>query len=145
MFSITTNILLFFVIVVLGVHCDIYQSSYTVSYLNSTLPSFSFILPPPFLEQFQQVTFSIYIHEYIIFIIYSHSYTLFLYLSPPQTLMSSSAQDLFYLPVLCFWKGIILFKIAIHCFIMTFSSLYYKLNCFTTCIFLLSTLVLFLW
>jgi hypothetical protein len=34
-------------ILVLGVHCDIYKSSYSISQLNSTPPSLSFILPYP--------------------------------------------------------------------------------------------------
>jgi hypothetical protein len=32
-------------IVVLGVHCDIYKSSYNIPQLNSPSPSFSFIAP----------------------------------------------------------------------------------------------------
>jgi hypothetical protein len=36
----------FYHIVVLGVHCDIYKSSYNISYLNSLPPSFSFSPPP---------------------------------------------------------------------------------------------------
>jgi hypothetical protein len=47
-------------IVVLGVHCGIYKSSYyisNISQLNSYPPSFSFIPLPPFLELFQQVSF----------------------------------------------------------------------------------------
>jgi hypothetical protein len=42
-------IYLFFIIVVLGVHCGIYKSSYNapnMSYLNSSPQSFSFIFPP---------------------------------------------------------------------------------------------------
>jgi hypothetical protein len=37
----------FFIIVVLGVHCDIYKSSYNLLYLTSPPPSFSFNHPPP--------------------------------------------------------------------------------------------------
>jgi hypothetical protein len=58
---------IFFIIFVLGVHCDIYKSSYNVSSLNSPPPSFSFILLPPFLEKFQEVSFFHFIHEYVIF------------------------------------------------------------------------------
>jgi hypothetical protein len=44
-----------------GVHCGIYKGSWNVSdisYLNSPPPPLSFILPPWFLERFQQVSFS---------------------------------------------------------------------------------------
>jgi hypothetical protein len=37
----------YYIIVVMGVHCDIYKSSYNISWLNSPPPSFSFILLPP--------------------------------------------------------------------------------------------------
>jgi hypothetical protein len=44
--------------IVLGAHCDIYKSFYSISKFSSPLPSFSFILPfPPFLEYFLQVSF----------------------------------------------------------------------------------------
>jgi hypothetical protein len=36
-----------FIIVLLGVHCDVYKSSYNISQLNSPPQSLSFILPPP--------------------------------------------------------------------------------------------------
>jgi hypothetical protein len=44
---------------------------------------FSLSLLPPFLEQFQQVSFPIFIHEYTIFPPYSPSYTLLLH--PPSS------------------------------------------------------------
>jgi hypothetical protein len=48
-FSISFNSLIFclfyYIIVVQGVHCDIYRSSYNILYLNSPPPSFSFIPP----------------------------------------------------------------------------------------------------
>jgi hypothetical protein len=43
-----------------GVHCGSYKSFYNISnisYLNSRPPPFSFIPLPPFLEEFQQVSF----------------------------------------------------------------------------------------
>jgi hypothetical protein len=62
-------------IVVLGVHCGIYKSSYNVSnisYLNSPPPSFSFISPlPPSWNSFSRSHFSIYIYVYIVFSQYS--------------------------------------------------------------------------
>jgi hypothetical protein len=53
---------LLFLLLCWGVHCGIYESSYSlsnISYLNSPPPSFSFILYPasPFLKQFSQVSF----------------------------------------------------------------------------------------
>jgi hypothetical protein len=42
----TSSLFLFFItITVLGVHCDIYRSSYNISQLNSPPPSFPFIPP----------------------------------------------------------------------------------------------------
>jgi hypothetical protein len=38
------------IIVVLGVHCDIYEMSYNVSLLNLPLSSFSFIPPAPIMK-----------------------------------------------------------------------------------------------
>jgi hypothetical protein len=46
-----------YIIVVLGVHCDIYKSSYTISSLNSPPPSFSFILSSLSSWKFQYVLF----------------------------------------------------------------------------------------
>jgi hypothetical protein len=51
--------LIIFLIVVPWVHCGIYKSSYStsdISYLNLPPPPFSFIPPPSFLDQFQQVS-----------------------------------------------------------------------------------------
>jgi hypothetical protein len=51
---------MFFIILVLGVHCDIHQSSYNISYLNSPhhhSPSSSL---PPFLNSFNRSHFSIF-------------------------------------------------------------------------------------
>jgi hypothetical protein len=64
-----------FLIIVLGIHCDIYKSSHNLSYLNSPPPSFSFISFLPFLEQFQQVSF-FHFHTYK-----SQVYSGYLYLS----------------------------------------------------------------
>jgi hypothetical protein len=49
-----------FSVVLGGVHCGIYKSSYNVSnisYLNSSPQPLSFIVPPWLMEQFQQVSF----------------------------------------------------------------------------------------
>jgi hypothetical protein len=54
-------VFLFLLLCCLRVHCDIHKSSYNISnisHLNSPPPTFSFISLPPFLEQFQQVSFS---------------------------------------------------------------------------------------
>jgi hypothetical protein len=47
----------FIIIVLLVVQCDIYKSSYSISQLNSSPPSFSFTPPPQFLQQCQHVSF----------------------------------------------------------------------------------------
>jgi hypothetical protein len=57
---------LFYIIVILGVHCDIYKRVYNISQLNPPPLSFSFIPPPLFLEQFRQVSlfhFHTWIHS----------------------------------------------------------------------------------
>jgi hypothetical protein len=64
------------VIVVVGVHCDIYKSSYNTSYLNSPSPSFSFISPPHSWNIFNRSHCSIYIQVYTVFTPYSPSYIL---------------------------------------------------------------------
>jgi hypothetical protein len=72
------NSFYYHIIVILGVYCDIYKSSYNVSRLNSPHPSFSFIPSPHSWNRFNRSHFSIFINEYIIFLLHSPSSTLFL-------------------------------------------------------------------
>jgi hypothetical protein len=71
---------LFFIIVVLGVHCSIYKSSYNIpniSYLNSPPSSFYFTFPPSTSwNSFNRSHFSIYTHMCTVFAPYSTSYIL---------------------------------------------------------------------
>jgi hypothetical protein len=67
------------------------------------------VIPPypsslPFLEQFQQVSCSIFIHVYKVHPPYSASFTLSIY---AYTLAPTHRQDLFYLPGLHFFKYIL--------------------------------------
>jgi hypothetical protein len=57
----------------MGIHYGIYKSSTTsvISYLNSPLHHSPLSYLPPFLEYFQQVSSSIYIHVYTVFATYS--------------------------------------------------------------------------
>jgi hypothetical protein len=131
----------FYSIVVLGVCCNICKSSYNISLLSSAPPLFSFIL---FLKQFQQVSFFCLQHEYMIFSLLSASFTL----SFPLPLVPTPRQDCFtFLFYIFIKKHFCLFKIAVqgaslwhfHVYV------YYNLNWFMPSIFLLSTLVPFLW
>jgi hypothetical protein len=70
-------LILFFNIIVLGVHYDIYKSSYII--VEFTSPSFSFIYPHSW-SSFNRSHFSIYMHVYLLFPPYSPSYTFSLYL-----------------------------------------------------------------
>jgi hypothetical protein len=56
-------------------------------------------------SSFNRSQFSIFIHEYIVFPPHSLSYTLSLH--PPLPLVPTLRQDMFYLPVLHFWKKIL--------------------------------------
>jgi hypothetical protein len=56
--------IIYFIIVVLGVHCDIYQSSYTVSELNSPLHHSPLSSFPLFLESCQQTSF-FHLHRWV--------------------------------------------------------------------------------
>jgi hypothetical protein len=87
--------------------------------------------------------FSISIHVYILFLPYPPSYTLSLYLTLP--LLTTPKQDLFSLPVLHLVKK--LFKISIQgTSLWHFHAyMYENPDWFITSIFLLSTLVPFLW
>jgi hypothetical protein len=72
-----------FSVVLGGVHCGIYKSSYNVSnisYLNSSPQPLSFIVPPWLMEQFQQVSF-FHLHTCLYII-----WTLFTLLSLPSPL-----------------------------------------------------------
>jgi hypothetical protein len=134
-------------IVILEVHCDIHESAYNISFFNSSPLSILLYPPPPFLEYFQQSHFSIFICEYIVFLPHSPSYTLSLYPPPshctnPQTGPALPSCSLF------LKKDIVcLFKIAIQgvslCYFYVY--MYYNPNWFIPFIFLLSTLVPFLW
>jgi hypothetical protein len=85
-------------------------------------------------------------HEYVIFPPYSSSFTLSLYFSPPP-LVPTPRLHLFYLRGLHFGKQWFLFKIALqgdslwHFCVCT----YYNASCFMSSIFVLSTLIPFLW
>jgi hypothetical protein len=98
-----------FIIAVLGVHCDIYKSSNSISnmsYLNSPPPTCSFIPPPPYSwNSFSRSHFSIYIQVYTVFAPYTPSFTSHWYQTPRH--------DLFCHPVLK-TKHIFMFKIAIQ-------------------------------
>jgi hypothetical protein len=68
-----------------GVHCDIYKSSYnisTISYLNLPPPSFFIPSSPHSWNSFSRSHFSIYIQVYTVFALYSPSHTLSLSLPP---------------------------------------------------------------
>jgi hypothetical protein len=103
------------IIIVLGVHCDIYKSSYNISQLNSPPPSLSFIPTSPYSwNSFNRTYFSIFIHGYLIFPLYSPSFTFFI--SSPLPLVPSPRQEQFYFPVLFMKKKrhFCLFKIALQ-------------------------------
>jgi hypothetical protein len=73
-----------------------------------TPPPFSFIPPPPFLEQFQQVSFfhfHTWEHNISTIFILLHSFLM----SSPLPLVPTPRQKLFYLPVCHFWKKTFLF------------------------------------
>jgi hypothetical protein len=89
----------FFIIVVLGVHCDIYKSSYNISLLNSSFHHSPFSPLPHSWNTFNRSNFSIFIHVYIIYLLYSPYYTLSLY-PPPSCWYQLTRQYLFHLPVL---------------------------------------------
>jgi hypothetical protein len=80
-------------------------------------------------------------------------FTTFILLHPflifsPIPLVTNLRQDLFYLPVLCFWKkNFCLFKIVVESVSLWHIHvyMYYNTSWFILSIFLLSTLVLFLW
>jgi hypothetical protein len=115
--SLWSFIFLFFSIIVLGVYCDIYKSSYNISELNSPPPPFSLSSLHSW-NSFNRSHFSIYIHVYRILLPHAPFYTLSLY--PPSSYWyQSPRQDLFCLPALCFcWKKkgwhYCLFKTAIQ-------------------------------
>jgi hypothetical protein len=79
--------LYFFIVVLLGVHCGIYKSSYNVSntsYLSSASPPLSFITSSPHSwNTFNRYHFCIYIHVYTVFALYSPSYNISL--TPPPS------------------------------------------------------------
>jgi hypothetical protein len=75
-------------VVVLGVHCDLYQSSYNI-------PSFSFIpFSPHSWNSFCRSHFSVFIYEHIIFLLHSLSLHPFL-VSALLPLVSTPRQELF--------------------------------------------------
>jgi hypothetical protein len=94
----------FKIFIVLGVHYDVSQSSYKISQLT---PPFTIILycsHPHSWNSFDRSHFSIFIHEHIIFPLYSPSYTFCLQPPPTPALVPTPRQELFYIPILCFWK-----------------------------------------
>jgi hypothetical protein len=101
--------LFFIIIFCTGAHW-LFLIAATLWHWISLPPSFTFILlphsSPLFLPCFSRSQFSIFIHEYIIFPLHSlSSFSLY----PPPPPGTSLRQDLFYLPVLHFWKKIFLF------------------------------------
>jgi hypothetical protein len=83
-----------------GGNCGIYKGPYNVSdisYLNSPPPPLSFIPLPPFMEQFQQVSFLHLHNEYTLFVPYSSFY-------PFPTPLTPSGQNLFHPLVIQFCK-----------------------------------------
>jgi hypothetical protein len=107
-------------------------------------------------NSFKRSQFSIFIDEYIIFLPYSPSYTLPLY-PPPPTCTKPPGKDLFYLSVLHFFSHFCLFEIAIQgvslwhfhiyicVYIYIYICIYHNPKWFIPSIFLLSTLIPFLW
>jgi hypothetical protein len=125
-------LVLFFIIVVLGVHGDIYKSPYTISQLNSLPSLYSFIplTPIPGIVSTGLIfPFHTWVHSF------STTFTILLpFLISPPPLYQSPGQDLFYLLVLCFWrkkkkKHFCLFKLlyrVFHCDISIY--MYYNPN-----------------
>jgi hypothetical protein len=141
-------LVLFFIIVVLGVHGDIYKSPYTISQLNSLPSLYSFIplTPIPGIVSTGLIfPFHTWVHSF------STTFTILLpFLISPPPLYQSPGQDLFYLLVLCFWRKkkkniFVCLSYYTECFTVTFPYI-----CIITqigwfpAIFLLSTLVPFL-
>jgi hypothetical protein len=95
-------VLLVLILLILGVHCDIYKSSYNRLQLNSPPPSFSFIYPSPIPGIFQQVSF-FHFHTWVhnISTVLTLQYPFLISLFP---LVTTARQDMLYLPVLCVWK-----------------------------------------
>jgi hypothetical protein len=103
------------------IHCDISKSAYNISYLNSPSPS----LFPSFLEEFQQVYFSNFMHEYILFPPYSLSYTLSLYCSLSHWYQNPDWTWFTFLSSIFEKKRhFCLTKTSIQIFIMTFPCIY---------------------
>jgi hypothetical protein len=141
----------------LGVYCEIYKTSYNksnISYLNSLFPLFSLILfSPHSWNSINSYHFSIYIHVYTVFALYAPSHTLS---SPPPPSHSHCYPPPHKGPVSPSCSVILqkkkkwtfsLFMIAIQGVSLWHfhGCMYYNLNWFISCIFLLSILVPFLW
>jgi hypothetical protein len=146
--------LTFFFIVVLGAHCGIYKGSYNIlniSYLNSSPPSFSFI--PSSIHSwnsFSRSHFSIYIHVYTVCAPYSPYYTFSSHPAPHTgtNFPDRTCSDLLFSNLVKEKKwNFCLFKIAIHRVPLWHFQvyMYHNPNFFISSIFLLSTLVPFLW
>jgi hypothetical protein len=99
-------------------------------------------------SSFNKSHFFIFIYEYIVFPPYSPSYTLSLYLPPPPRTNPHTGPVL---PSCSFFEKkkkdiFVCLRLLYRCFILTFPCIYIKnLNWFIPSVFLLSTLVLFLW
>jgi hypothetical protein len=134
---------LIFFIVVLGVHCGIYKSSYnvsTISYLNSPPLPVSFILPFPHSWNTFNSHFSISIYVYTVFALYSPSHVL----PPPhwyQPPLSRTCSAFLFSSFVKEKKKTFLFVYKSY----TGSWEFYNPNWFISSIFLLSTLVSILW
>jgi hypothetical protein len=87
------------IIVVLGVHCDIYQSGYHFNIVEFIPSIILLYLSSHSYNSFNRSHSSIFIHEYIIFPPYSPP-TPFAYI--PLPLVPIPRQDLFYPSVVCF-------------------------------------------
>jgi hypothetical protein len=100
--------------VVLGVHCDIYKSSYNISLVVHPLHHSPLPLFPHSWNNFNRSHFSIFIHDYIIFLPHSLFYTLSLYLPPCRWYQHPDRTGFTFLFSI-FEKGhFCLFKIAIQ-------------------------------
>jgi hypothetical protein len=133
----------FYFFIVLRVHCGIYKGSYNISdilYLNSLSPSFSFFLPHPNSGKVSTGLIFPFIYMWTQYLYHSHPPTPFphVFPLPTGTMFSDFVKK----------KGhFCLFKIAIQGVSLCHSHvcMYYNLNWFFSSIFLLSTLLFFLW
>jgi hypothetical protein len=99
---------IFYNIIYFCYHIIFIPGLYCGNILNSPPPSFFFILSPQFLEWFQQAFlfhFHTWVHSISITFLLLHPFLI----SSPLLLVPTPRQDLFYFPVLHFFKKGILF------------------------------------